>query len=60
MIGRVQAYSIGYAHRIFEKGWSHGELGGQYTVYDTPGLLKSLYGDHPQGAAAVFNVHLGR
>ncbi len=60
VIGRVQAYTAGYAHRIYRNGWSWYNLGAQATFYDTPAALKSLYGDHPVGVAAVLNVHLGR
>jgi hypothetical protein len=60
VIGRVQAYTGGYAHRIFSNGWSTYELGAQGTVYDTPGPLRSLYGDHPVGVATVLNIHLGK
>jgi len=59
MIGRVQAYTGGYAHRLFRSNWSMGELGAQATLYDTPNPLRSLYGEHPFGVAAVINIHLG-
>ena len=60
VIGRVQAYTGGYAHRLW--GWSDGwtELGAQYTGYNTPSNLVSLYGQHPLGVAAIFKVQLGR
>jgi len=59
VIGRVQAYTGGYAHRLFRSNWSMGELGAQATLYDTPNPLRSLYGEHPFGVAAVINIHLG-
>ena len=59
VIGRVQAYTGGYAHRIFSNRWSVYELGAQPTLYNTPAPLRSLYGDHPVGVAAVLNIHLG-
>lgn len=60
VVGRVQAYTAGYAHRIYRNGGSWYDLGAQATFYDTPAALKGLYGDHPIGVAAVLNVHLGR
>jgi hypothetical protein len=60
VIGRVQAYTGGYAHRIFSNRWSAYELGAQATAYNTPAPLRTQYGDHPTGVAAVFNIHLGR
>jgi hypothetical protein len=60
VIGRVQAYTGGYAHRLFANSWSVYELGAQGTVYDTPGPLHTLYEDHPAGAAVVLNIHLGK
>jgi hypothetical protein len=59
VIGRVQAYTGGYAHQLFRSNWSTGELGAQATFYNTPNPLRSLYGDHPVGVAAVINIHLG-
>jgi hypothetical protein len=60
VIGRVQAYTFGYAHHLFSNHWSTYELGAQTTVYNTPTPLRALYGDHPTGEAAVFNIHLGK
>jgi hypothetical protein len=60
VVGRVQAYTAGYAHRIYRNGWSWYNLGAQATFYDAPPALKGFYGDHPVGVAAVLNVHLGR
>lgn len=60
VIGRVQAYTGGYAHRIFSNRWSVYELGAQPTLYNTPAPLRGLYGDHPVGVAAVLNIHLGK
>jgi hypothetical protein len=59
VIGRVQAYTGGYAHRIYADRYGAAELGAQATGYDTPGPLRSLYGGHPAGVAAVLNLHLG-
>ena len=60
VIGRVQAYTIGYAHRIYADKYGSAEIGAQPTFYNTPQTLRSLYGDHPVGVAAVLNVHLGK
>jgi len=60
VIGRVQAYTGGYAYRFYRNSWSTYKLGAQVTSYDTPGPLRSLYGDHPVGVAAVLNIHLGK
>jgi len=60
VIGRVQAYTGGYAHHLYSNNWSAYELGAQGTFYNTPSPLLTLYGDHPTGVAAVLNIHLGR
>jgi hypothetical protein len=60
VIGRVQAYTGGYAHRLFANSWSKGEIGAQGTFYEPPAPLRSLYGDHPAGVAAILNLHLGK
>jgi len=60
VIGRVQAYTGGYAHYIYGNRWSTAELGAQVTSYTTPDPLRPQYGDHPLGAAAILNIHLGR
>jgi hypothetical protein len=59
VIGRVQAYTGGYAHHLYSNHWSTYELGAQGTLYNTPLPLRTLYGDHPAGVAAVLNIHLG-
>ena len=60
VVGRVQAYTGGYAHHLYSNKWSTYELGAQATLYNTPTPLRALYGDHPVGVAAVLNIHLGR
>jgi hypothetical protein len=60
VVGRVQAYTGGYAHRIWGNEWSAMELGGQVTLYDTPVRLIPLYGDHPVGAAGVLHWRVGK
>jgi hypothetical protein len=59
VIGRVQAYSGGYAHRLYRDRYGIAELGAQATLYDTPESLRLFYGDHPVGVAVVLNLHLG-
>jgi hypothetical protein len=59
VVGRVQAYTGGYAHRAW--GWKDGtaELGAQVSGYGVPVSLIPLYGKHPIGVAGVFEVRLG-
>jgi hypothetical protein len=60
VVGRVQAYTGGYAHRMW--GWRDGsaELGAQVTGYGVPERLLPFYGQRPFGIAAVFEVRLGK
>ena len=60
VIGRVQAYTGGYAHRVWGNGWTSWELGAQATLYSTPQPLVGLYGDHPAGVAIVLHGRVGR
>ena len=60
VVGRVQAYTGGYAHRVWAWGDGSAELGAQVTGYGVPGTLKGLYGGHPAGVAGVFTVRLGK
>jgi hypothetical protein len=60
VVGRVQAYTGGYAHRIVSTGWSALELGAQFTLYTTPARLLPLYGAHPVGVAGVLHWRIGR
>ena len=60
VVGRVQAYTGGYAHRVWGNGWSTLELGAQVTLYDTPPRLIPFYGDHPVGAAGVLHWRVGK
>ncbi len=59
VVGRVQEYTGGYAHRIAH--WSTGaaELGAQLTGYTAPDRLASLYGSHPWGVAGLLKFQLG-
>jgi hypothetical protein len=59
VVGRVQAYTGGYAHRLYANQWMESELGAQGTFYSTPASLQALYGNHPEGVAVVLNLHLG-
>ena len=54
VVGRVQAYTGGYAHRIWHADWSALELGAQATLYTTPVRLLPYYGAHPAGFVACF------
>lgn len=60
VIGRVQAYTGGYAHRIGPQSWSALEVGAQVTLYRTPQRLLPDYGSHPLGVAAVLHWRLGK
>jgi hypothetical protein len=60
VIGRVQAFTGGYAFRISRLSWGSWDLGAQGTIYETPGPLRALYGDRPAGVAAVLRVQVGR
>jgi hypothetical protein len=60
VVGRVQAYTVGYAHRV--GGWRTlgAELGAQFTGYGVPDALTPIYTQHPFGVAAVFAIRLGK
>jgi len=60
VIGRVQAYTGGYAYRLLHRDWGVMDLGAQGTAYDTPQPLKALYGAHPAGVAAILKFQIGR
>jgi hypothetical protein len=60
VVGRVQAYTGGYAHRIWHSGWSALELGAQATLYSTPARLAPFYGDHPLGFAGLLHWRIGK
>ena len=60
VVGRVQAYTGGNAHRILSTDWSALELGGQLTFYTAPPRLVQLYGSHPSGVAGVLHWRIGR
>jgi hypothetical protein len=50
-IGRVQAYTFGYNHEFDVIPHVASAIGGQFTVYGAPDLLKPIYGSHPVGVA---------
>jgi hypothetical protein len=58
IVGRVQAYTAGYAHdvRLFPRLAT--AIGGQLTVYSTPGALRAQYGDHPVGGLVFVRVRM--
>jgi hypothetical protein len=60
VVGRVQAYTGGYAHRIWSREDASAELGAQLTGYNAPDRLARLYGQHPIGVAAVLEFRLGK
>ena len=60
VVGRVKAFTAGYAHRIWSNHWSAAEIGAQPTFYVTPAHLMSFYGRHPVGVAAVLHWRIGR
>jgi hypothetical protein len=59
VVGRVQAYTGGYAHGIWHSDWSALELGAQATVYATPPRLLRDYGAHPVGVAGMLHLRVG-
>jgi hypothetical protein len=56
----VQAYTGGYAHKMWGCEDATAELGAQLTGYGVPASLTPLYGQHPIGVAGVFEVRLGK
>jgi hypothetical protein len=60
VIGRVQAYTAGYAHSLWAAKLGAAELGAQVTGYVTPARLAAEYGAHPWGVAAFVKFQLGK
>jgi hypothetical protein len=60
VVGRVQAHTGGYAHRVWGCKDGSAELGAQFTGYGVPGSLTPLYGQHPVGVAGVLELRLGK
>jgi hypothetical protein len=48
-IGRVQAYTLGYAHDFNVIPRVASSLGAQVSTYGMPGTLTPIYGNHPVG-----------
>jgi hypothetical protein len=48
-IGRVQAYTFGYARDFHVIPHLASSLGAQVTTYGVPGTLTAIYGNHPVG-----------
>jgi hypothetical protein len=55
-IGRVQAYTIGYAHDIAVLPHLASALGIQATTYGVPDILQPIYGAHPAGVAVFVRL----
>ena len=53
---RVQAYTAGYAREVGRIPHLSTELGGQFTWYGVPDVLKPAYGQHPVGAILFLRV----
>jgi hypothetical protein len=50
-IGRVQAYTLGYARDIDLLPHLASAAGVNFTIYGVPGSLQPVYGNHPAGVA---------
>jgi len=50
-IGHVQAYTFGYDHDFDLIPLIASSIGGQFTTYGVPDVLKPIYGSHPFGVA---------
>jgi len=59
VVGRVPAFTGGYAHRVWHSDWSTLELGAQATFFAAPPRLLPYYGAHPVGVAAVLHWRIG-
>jgi hypothetical protein len=59
VVGRVQAFTGGYAHRVWSCRHANAELGAQVTGYGVPETLAPLYGSHPVGVAGLLKIQLG-
>jgi hypothetical protein len=60
VIGRVQAYTAGYAYTLHSWNFGKAEIGGQFTSYTTPSQLATQYGIHPWGVAPFLKFQLGK
>jgi len=56
---RVQAYTAGYEYELPRyASWLSTGLGGQFTYFGTPDVLKPVYGDHPLGIQVFLRFRL--
>ena len=53
---RVQAYTVGYDREIGNIPHLSTALGGQFTWYGVPDVLKTTYGSHPAGVTLFLRV----
>jgi hypothetical protein len=60
VIGRVQAYTAGYAYALHSWNFGKAEIGGQFTSYTTPSQLATQHGNHPWGVAPFLKFQLGK
>jgi hypothetical protein len=60
VVGRVQAYTGGYGHRIARWSAATADLGAQLTGYHAPLTLAHLYGRDPWGVAVLLKFQLGK
>ncbi len=56
VIGRVQAYTAGYAHDVDLIPHLASAIGAQFTVYSTPRALTAEYGSHPVGGVIFLRL----
>jgi hypothetical protein len=55
-IGHVQAYTVGYDHDFDLIPHLASAIGGQFTTYGVPDILKPIYGSHPVGVAIFIRL----
>jgi len=55
-IGHVQAYTFGYDHDFDLIPRLASSIGGQFTTYGVPDVLKPIYGSHPFGVALFLRL----
>jgi len=53
---RVQAYTAGYDREIVDRRHLSAAVGGQWTGYGVPPVLKNSYGSHPFGVVAFLRL----
>jgi hypothetical protein len=52
----VQAYTAGYEREVGHIPHLSTALGGQFTWYGVPDVLKPTYGEHPVGAIVFLHL----